>query len=106
MLRLVAFLRRRGAFAGVRMAVQGKNIAHSVCAYWMQSNGRPRRKPGAVMIADPERNTMPRAILAESQIHHAVREKIANSRTELEKEVKMAGERKAIDVDGEVTQRQ
>jgi len=39
---------------------------------------------------ESERNPMPRPILAESQIHPAVREKIANYRTEIVKEVQAA----------------
>src|SRR5437879_8929202 len=61
---------------------------------------RPRRTPGAVMIAIPERNPMPRTILPESQIHPAVREKIANYRTDIVKEVQMAVATNAIVVVG------
>src|SRR2546427_13274147 len=61
---------------------------------------RPRRTPGAVMIAIPERNPMPRTILPEAQIHPAVREKIANYRTDVVKEVQMAVATNAIVVVG------
>src|SRR6266508_2682783 len=42
------------------------------------------------MIANPERNPMPRPILPESQIHPAVREKIANYHADVVKEVQAA----------------